>query len=99
MHLKDVRLDVAERVRSGELSYTDGVSAGMYVPLGKGDVDVAAIVESLEDSGYAGWYVLEQDTILTGPTAQTGVDPSADVRASIAHITAIAERLGSGTHG
>ena len=29
---------VAERVRSGELSYTDGVSAGMYVPLGEGDV-------------------------------------------------------------
>ena len=99
VHLKDVRSDVAERVRSGELSYTDGVSAGMYVPLGAGDVDVAAIVESLEDSGYAGWYVLEQDTILTGPPAETGVDPTADVRTSIAHITAIAEQLGSRTHG
>lgn len=99
VHLKDVRLDVAERVRSGELSYTDGVSAGMYVPLGAGNVDVAAIVESLEDSGYAGWYVLEQDTILTGPPSETGVDPTADVRTSIAHIAAIAEQLGSRTHG
>ena len=40
---------------------------GMYVPLGAGDVDVAAIVRALEASGYTGWYVLEQDTILTGP--------------------------------
>ena len=38
--------------------------SGMYRPLGAGDVDVAAIVTSLENAGYAGWYVLEQDTIL-----------------------------------
>ncbi|WP_052112770.1 TIM barrel protein [Knoellia aerolata] len=99
VHLKDVRLDVAERVRSGELTYTEGVTAGMYVPLGEGDVDVAAIVESLEDNGYAGWYVLEQDTILAGSPAQTGVDPAADVRTSIAHITEVAERLEGRHHG
>ncbi|CAN7262196.1 TIM barrel protein [Knoellia sp. LjRoot47] len=99
VHLKDVRLDLASRVQSGELTYTDGVSAGMYVPLGEGDVDIAAIVGSLEDAGYAGWYVLEQDTILTGSPSQTGVDPLADVRASIAHITALAERLGGRSDG
>ena len=99
VHLKDVRLDIADRVRTGDLTYTQGVTEGMYVPLGEGDVDVAAIVQSLEDAGYAGWYVLEQDTILTGPPSQTGVDPVADVRTSIAHITAIAQRLGGGTHG
>ncbi|WP_404386132.1 TIM barrel protein [Knoellia locipacati] len=86
VHLKDVRLDIAERVRAGSLTYTDGVSQGMYVPLGEGDVDIAAIVGSLENDGYAGWYVLEQDTILTGPPAETGVDPLADVRASIDFI-------------
>ena len=65
----------------------------MYVPLGEGDVDIAAIVRALEGAGYAGWYVLEQDTILTGPPEDTGVDPVADVRASIAHILAIAGSL------
>ena len=59
----------------------------------------AHLAAALEDSGYAGWYVLEQDTILTGPPAETGVDPTADVRTSIAHITAIAHRLGSRSHG
>jgi inosose dehydratase len=86
VHLKDVRLDLASRVQSGELTYTDGVSAGMYVPLGEGDVDIAAIVGSLEDAGYAGWYVLEQDTILTGSPSQTGVDPLADVRTSLEFV-------------
>jgi len=89
VHLKDVRLDLASRVQSGELSYTDGVSAGMYVPLGEGDVDIAAIVGSLEDAGYAGWYVLEQDTILTGSPSQTGVDPLADVRASLEFVRSV----------
>ncbi|MBD3784449.1 MAG: TIM barrel protein [Micrococcales bacterium] len=95
VHLKDVRLDLADRVRSGELTYTDAVAAGMYVPLGEGDVDVAAIIGSLESAGYAGWYVLEQDTVLAGDPGTTGVDPAADVRASVAHVLAVADRLGA----
>ena len=71
----------------------------MYVALGEGDVDIPAIVTSLEDSGYAGWYVLEQDTILAGDpedpaTAKGAGDPVADVRTSVAHLTEIAEGLG-----
>ena len=95
VHLKDVRLDLASKVQSGELSYTDGVSAGMYVPLGEGDVDIAAIVRSLEDAGYAGWYVLEQDTILTGSPEQTGVDPLSDVRASLEFVRNVRTSGGS----
>ena len=79
-HLKDVRLDWATRVRAGEVSYTEAVAGGMYVPLGEGDVDIAAIVGALEDSGYAGWYVLEQDTILVGPPEGEG--PVVDVETS-----------------
>lgn len=97
VHLKDVRLDQAKGVQEGRQTYTDAVAAGMYVPLGEGDVDIAAIVGSLEAAGYAGWYVLEQDTILTGSPSQTGVDPAADVRASIAHISAIAKHVESGS--
>ena len=66
-HLKDVRLDWARKVQEGAVTYTEAVAGGMYVPLGEGDVDIAAIVRALEVDGYAGWYVLEQDTILAGP--------------------------------
>ena len=95
VHLKDVRLDLARGVQAGSDTYTGAVAKGMYVPLGEGDVDIAAIVTALEDNGYAGWYVLEQDTILTGDPAVTGVDPLADVRASIAHITSVASSVGT----
>lgn len=92
MHLKDVDLAWARKVQTGEVSYTDAVAAGMYVPLGAGDVDIAAIVAALEADGYDGWYVLEQDTILTGDPDEggEGPDPVADVRASVAHLLAVA---------
>ena len=32
--------------------------------VGRGDVDVAAVVRLLEAAGYRGWYVLEQDVVL-----------------------------------
>lgn len=90
VHLKDVRDDLAARVRAGSTSYTDAVSQGMYVPLGTGDVDVAAIVGSLESHGYGGWYVLEQDTVLSGPPAEGGgKDPVDDVRASVAYLLSL----------
>ena len=90
-HLKDVDAQWARKVQTGELSYTDAVREGMYRPLGAGDIDIAAIVSALESSGYDGWYVLEQDTILTDHPDDEG--PVADVRASIAHLRAIAESV------
>jgi inosose dehydratase len=50
------------------------------------------MIEALEGAGYDGWYVLEQDTILTGPPAPgtEGPDPVADVRASVGHLLAVA---------
>ncbi|MCA0336938.1 MAG: sugar phosphate isomerase/epimerase [Actinobacteria bacterium] len=86
MHLKDVRADLAAQVRSGELTYTDAVGQGMYVPLGAGDVDIAGIVGQLERNGYQGWYVMEQDSILTGSPEDTGADPRDDVLNSIAFV-------------
>ena len=83
-HMKDVDGRFARRVQGGELTYTEAVREGMYRPLGSGDVDVAAIVSYLEGNGYAGWYVLEQDTILTG--APTGEGPVVDVRTSVEYL-------------
>jgi inosose dehydratase len=92
-HLKDVDASWAKRVQSGEVTYTDAVRQGMYRPLGQGDVDIAAIVGSLEGAGYDGWYVLEQDTVLAGPLADGDDGPMADVRASREHLLAIARDL------
>ena len=66
----------------------------MYWPLGRGDVDVAAIVSHLRGRGYDGWYVLEQDTILTGEPRGEG--PVADVRDSAGYLRALLTPAGDG---
>ena len=86
-HLKDVNDQIAAKVRSGRISYSEGVRDGMYRPLGTGDVDVEAIVSVLGRRGYDGWYVLEQDTILTGEPSGEG--PVADVRASAEYVRSV----------
>jgi inosose dehydratase len=82
-----VNASIADRVRSGRLSYTEAVRDGMYRPLGTGDVDVEAIVSALGKYGYDGWYVLEQDTILT--EEPHGEGPVSDVRASADYIRSV----------
>ncbi|MGB3482879.1 MAG: sugar phosphate isomerase/epimerase [Mycobacterium sp.] len=86
-HLKDVNLELARKVQEGDLSYTQAVAAGMYVPLGAGDVDIAGIVKTLEDGGYSGWYVMEQDNILHGEPEGEG--PLSDVLASVRFLQSI----------
>jgi inosose dehydratase len=82
VHLKDVDGPLAARVLSGDLTYSDAVRLGLYVPLGAGSVDVAEFVAVLERAGYSGWYVLEQDAMLDADPGDA-VGPVADVRASL----------------
>jgi len=86
-HFKDVNDQLAGQVRSGRLTYTEAVGRGMYRPLGRGDVDFAAIVSHLRGRDYRGWYVLEQDTILT--EEPRGEGPVADVRQSAGYLRAL----------
>jgi inosose dehydratase len=81
VHIKDVDGELASRVLSGERTYSDAVHDGLYRPLGQGSVDVRAFVSVLEDAGYDGWYVLEQDVMLDADPADGG-GPVDDVRAS-----------------
>jgi inosose dehydratase len=83
-HLKDVDESIAAKVRSGRLTYSEAVKAGMYRPLGTGDVNVEAILKTLRANNYQGWYTLEQDTILTEEPA--GVGPVRDVAISADYV-------------
>jgi len=91
-HLKDVDLSWAKKVQSNELSYYDAVVQGMYRPLGQGDVDIRTIVRSLIKSGYTGWFVLEQDNVIT---EEPGVNqgPMADAQTSVEFLRAVIAEL------
>jgi len=91
VHLKDVHEGLAARVRCGELTYTEGVARRMYAPLGHGDVDVAAIVTTLRNNGFDGWFVLEQDTILDDEPIDN--QPVRDAIAGVQYLQAVLGRL------
>ena len=89
VHFKDVRLDIAQRVRDGELSYYDAVTQGLYTPLGTGDVDVKTITSTLISQGYDGWFVLEQDNVMR-QEPDSGSGPMVDAKASVEFLRAVA---------
>ena len=85
-HLKDVDLAVAPRVLSRELpDMKAGVSHGLFQPFGKGDVAIDECVLALEEAGYQGWYVMEQDTFVPEMPAE-GAGPVVDLRTSLGYL-------------
>lgn len=71
IHLKDVRADILDRVRSGDLSFNAGVRAGMFTIPGDGAVDFAPLARFLATGRYEGWLLVEaeQDPTLASPAA------------------------------
>ena len=88
VHLKDVDSEMAKQVRSGELAFRQSVIDGIFKPLGDGGVDIAGFVRTLEDSGFDGWYVLEQDCVLDADPAP-GEGPIGDARKSFEYLATL----------
>jgi inosose dehydratase len=85
VHLKDVDYELAARLAERELDFREAAKKGAFRPLGEGDVNVARLLDVLEDAGYSGWYVLEQDTVVEAePTVGEG--PVLDVEKSLAFV-------------
>lgn len=91
-HLKDVDLVWVKKVQDGEVTYYDAVVQGMYRPLGKGDVDIRAIVRNLLLSGYQGWFVLEQDNVIQEEPAE-GSGPYEDAKISVDFLRSVIEAI------
>jgi inosose dehydratase len=82
VHVKDVRLAPLQEARqAGPASLRDWWAAA-NVPLGRGDVDLAGVVDALRRTGYAGWLVVEQDAAPHGgpQLAQFAADQEHNLR-------------------
>ncbi|HEV2476471.1 MAG TPA: sugar phosphate isomerase/epimerase [Candidatus Dormibacteraeota bacterium] len=64
VHLNDVDLDIARRVREHSLDFDDAVTRNLYRPVGEGGAGVARVIEALRAASYRGWHTLEQETRL-----------------------------------
>ena len=90
VHLKDVDTS-CRRLACARASSTSSQPSrqGLFQPLGAGDVPVDEVVLTLEHAGYAGWYVLEQDTAIVGAVPPPGEGPIDDVRRSVEFLQAV----------
>jgi inosose dehydratase len=61
VHLKSVRLPVAERARRERWSFCRAVSEGVFTIPGDGCVDFPALFRILHAAGYQGWLVVEAE--------------------------------------
>jgi len=89
VHLKDVDLSRAPSVLNRSQSIMQGVQDGLFTVLGKGDVPIIELVTFLENNGYQGWYVIEQDMAITGDLPAPGTGPIELVGESLAYLRSI----------
>ncbi|WP_374017781.1 myo-inosose-2 dehydratase [Paenibacillus thiaminolyticus] len=61
VHLKDVRADVARRVREEGLSFLQAVKEGVFTVPGEGCIDFAPLFRALSAAGYRGWMLVEAE--------------------------------------
>lgn len=64
LHLKDCHPTIAENCRAADLDYFEAVKAGVFCPLGEGEVDFPGLLAELARQGYEGWAVVEQDVLV-----------------------------------
>lgn len=93
VHLKDVDGVLAAQQRAGRLSLLEATQRGLFLPLGRGVAHVAATLEALDEHGYDGWLVLEQDRAITAEEPGGGqAQAMLDTKESIAFLNA-AQRM------
>jgi inosose dehydratase len=62
-HFKDHEPRVAKRAAEEGWDYFQAVRHGVFCELGKGDVNFPALMNQLQELGYDGWGVVEQDVL------------------------------------
>ncbi len=63
LHFKDFDPEIGKRASGEEYDYFKSVQEGVFCELGKGNVDFNSIVRILNEKGYDGWVVVEQDVL------------------------------------
>lgn len=89
VHAKDVSKDLVDKLLPGELTWSEAIKGGVFTPIGEGDIDFAQIVKLLDEAGFDGYYVLEQDKMLDEePPADGG--PIVEAKKSLEALQALA---------
>jgi inosose dehydratase len=63
VHLKDARIQTLEEIVAEAAPVREIWARRAFCPLGEGDIPVEDVLTALDDIGYAGWLVVEQDVL------------------------------------
>jgi len=63
VHFKDYDPRIGHLSQQNQWDYFESVKQGIFCELGKGSVDFRSVLDILNESGYKGWIVVEQDVL------------------------------------
>ncbi len=65
VHVKDARMQVIADCRADDVGLKVALARGVFCELGLGDAGIPEVIVALDEVGYEGWLVVEQDRALT----------------------------------
>lgn len=68
VHLKDINLRRLHALLAEGHDYTATAQRDVFVELGRGSLDLRAILDALTAAGYEGWIIVEQDRVVQADT-------------------------------
>ncbi|MEV0378849.1 TIM barrel protein [Nonomuraea sp. NPDC050643] len=81
VHIKDGDTKILEQALSDGVDLRELMGRGGFAQLGEGELDLPGVVATLDEIGYEGWIVIEQDTLPGRRTvAQNVADQAANRR-------------------
>ncbi|MFI6709712.1 TIM barrel protein [Nonomuraea sp. NPDC050478] len=63
VHVKDGDRAILARALDDGVDLRELMGRGGFAPLGEGELDLPGVVRALEETGYTGWVIIEQDTL------------------------------------
>jgi inosose dehydratase len=86
VHAKDVDPAVLARLRAGEIDgFMGGIRERLFTELGVGALDLGGVVRALDDVGFDGWIMVEQDSSWLPPAEAADVGGRA-LRAALSEL-------------
>jgi len=90
VHIKDIDATVLEESNRKKLNFDQAIEAGVFTQIGEGCIDFQTFFRTLQENGYSGWCVVEQD-IKYGVST---VAPKESMKASLRFLHGVVEGLG-----
>ncbi|KTD69217.1 myo-inositol catabolism protein iolE [Legionella steelei] len=61
VHLKDIRIEVLDKVKNEHMNFMDAVRAGVFTVPGDGALEFAPIINMMQKNQYSGWMIVEAE--------------------------------------